>query len=244
MTKLAWVALFGGPLYLLISHRRRVRHLRARRLPGGRRLRRRASSSSCFGWTTVGHPTPGPTTVPSSERSHERGLALRGGRGGRRGGRPRRRGGAARWPGSASAGVGGVAVGGARGRLGGGAPRGGVVGARIAVSNRLNASLVSPASASAAPASWSPSPVEDPPESRPGARPGRSGTTGTRAARRSGRWWWPLPDVGVRLRPAAAHRGLHPVRHVPGNAARSGLHQPALEIAERVAPGCSLILAE
>jgi hypothetical protein len=45
-----------------------------------------------------------------------------------------------------------------------------------------------------------------------------------------------VPDVGVRLGLAAAHGGLHPVRHVPGNAARSGLHQPALEIAERVAP--------
>jgi hypothetical protein len=65
--------------------------------------------------------------------------------------------------------VGGVAVGGvAVGGLAVGVPagRGGVVGAaRIALSNRLNASLVSPARASAAPAIWSPNPAEDPPES-------------------------------------------------------------------------------
>jgi hypothetical protein len=78
--------------------------------------------------------------------------------------------------------VGGVAVGGvAVGGLAVGVPagRGGVVGAdRIAVSNRLNASLVSPARASAAPAIWSPNPVEDPPES-----------LARRAARQIGHHW-------------------------------------------------------
>ena len=73
--------------------------------------------------------------------------------------------------------VGRVAVGGLA--VGGPAGRGGVVGAfRIAVSNRLNASLVSPARASAAPAIWSPSPVEDPPES-----------LARRAARQIGHHW-------------------------------------------------------
>jgi hypothetical protein len=73
--------------------------------------------------------------------------------------------------------VGGLAVDGLA--VGGPAGRGGVVGAfRIAVSNRLNASLVSPARASAAPAIWSPSPVEDPPES-----------LARRAARQIGHHW-------------------------------------------------------
>lgn len=77
----------------------------------------------------------------------------------------------------------GVSVGGVAGgwvAVGGlAAGRGGVVGAdRIAVSNRLNASLVRPARASAAPAIWSPSPVEDPPES-----------LARRAARQIGHHW-------------------------------------------------------
>ena len=74
--------------------------------------------------------------------------------------------------------VGGVAVGG----LAVGAPpagRRGVVGwARIADSNRLNASLVSPARASAAPATCSLNPAEDPPES-----------LALRAARQIGHHW-------------------------------------------------------
>jgi hypothetical protein len=57
--------------------------------------------------------------------------------------------------------------------------RGGVLGGvRIAVSNRLNASLVSPARASAAPAICSPNPVEDPPAS-----------LARRAARQIGHHW-------------------------------------------------------
>ena len=65
---------------------------------------------------------------------------------------------------------------------GGGVPpagRGGVLGGvRIAVSNRPNASLVSPARASAAPAICSPNPAEDPPES-----------LARRAARQIGHHW-------------------------------------------------------
>ena len=79
--------------------------------------------------------------------------------------------------------VGGVAVGGvAAGGLAVGVPpagrRGVVVWARIADSNRLNASLVSPARASAAPATCSLNPAEDPPESR-----------ALRAARQIGHHW-------------------------------------------------------
>jgi hypothetical protein len=68
--------------------------------------------------------------------------------------------------------VGGLAVGGPAGR------RGAVDWFRIAVSNRLNASLVSPARASAAPAICSLKPVEDPPES-----------LALRAARQIGHHW-------------------------------------------------------
>jgi hypothetical protein len=70
-------------------------------------------------------------------------------------------------------GVGGLALGAP------GAGRRGVVGwARIADSNRLNASLVSPARASAAPATCSLNPAEDPPES-----------LALRAARQIGHHW-------------------------------------------------------
>jgi hypothetical protein len=77
----------------------------------------------------------------------------------------------------------GVAVGGgAVGGLAAGAPpagrRGAVGGVRIADSNRLNASLVSPARASAAPATCSLNPAEDPPES-----------LALRAARQIGHHW-------------------------------------------------------
>jgi hypothetical protein len=73
--------------------------------------------------------------------------------------------------------VGGVAVGGLA--VGVPAGRAGPVGAdRIAFSNRLNASLVSPARASAAPTIWSPNPAEDPPES-----------LARRAARQIGHHW-------------------------------------------------------
>ena len=78
--------------------------------------------------------------------------------------------------------VGGVAVGaGAQGDLVVGGPagrRGAVGGVRIADSNRLNASLVSPARASAAPATCSLNPAEDPPES-----------LALRAARQIGHHW-------------------------------------------------------
>jgi hypothetical protein len=79
--------------------------------------------------------------------------------------------------------VGGAVVGGAAvGGLAVGVPpagRRGVVGwARIADSNRLNASLVSPARASAAPATCSLNPAEDPPES-----------LALRAARQIGHHW-------------------------------------------------------
>ena len=74
--------------------------------------------------------------------------------------------------------VGGVAVGGLAVE-GPPAGRRGVVGwARIADSNRLNASLVSPARASAAPATCSLNPAEDPPES-----------LALRAARQIGHHW-------------------------------------------------------
>ena len=83
--------------------------------------------------------------------------------------------------------VGGVAAGGAA--VGGGAQgdlvvgppagrRGVVGGVRIADSNRLKASLVSPARASAAPATCSLNPAEDPPES-----------LALRAARQIGHHW-------------------------------------------------------
>jgi hypothetical protein len=77
----------------------------------------------------------------------------------------------------------GVAVGGgAVGGLAAGAPpagrRGAVDWVRIADSNRLNASLVSPARASAAPATCSLNPAEDPPES-----------LALRAARQIGHHW-------------------------------------------------------
>ena len=68
--------------------------------------------------------------------------------------------------------VGGLAVGGPAGR------RGAVDWFRIAVSNRLNASLVSPARASAAPATCSLNPAWDPPES-----------LALRAARQIGHHW-------------------------------------------------------
>jgi hypothetical protein len=68
--------------------------------------------------------------------------------------------------------VGGLAVGGPAGR------RGAAGGVRIADSNRLNASLVSPARASAAPATCSLNPAEDPPES-----------LALRAARQIGHHW-------------------------------------------------------
>ena len=78
--------------------------------------------------------------------------------------------------------AGGAAVGGgAQGDLAVGPPagrRGVVGGVRIADSNRLNASLVSPARASAAPAICSPNPAEDPPES-----------LALRAARQIGHHW-------------------------------------------------------
>jgi hypothetical protein len=78
--------------------------------------------------------------------------------------------------------VGVVVGGGAVGGLAVGAPpagrRGAVGGVRIADSNRLNASLVSPARASAAPATCSLNPAEDPPES-----------LALRAARQIGHHW-------------------------------------------------------
>jgi hypothetical protein len=78
--------------------------------------------------------------------------------------------------------VGVVVGGGAVGGLAVGAPpagrRGAVGGVRIADSNRLNASLVSPARASAAPATCSLKPAEDPPES-----------LALRAARQIGHHW-------------------------------------------------------
>jgi hypothetical protein len=80
------------------------------------------------------------------------------------------------------AGVAGLDVGLAVGGLAAGAPpagrRGAVGGVRIADSNRLNASLVSPARASAAPATCSLNPAEDPPES-----------LALRAARQIGHHW-------------------------------------------------------
>src|SRR6202035_5230235 len=62
VTKGAWLALFGGPLYLLI------RPPSGPPSPGSPPSWRSppwsaASSSSCSGWTTVGHPIPGPTTT-------------------------------------------------------------------------------------------------------------------------------------------------------------------------------------
>ena len=78
--------------------------------------------------------------------------------------------------------AGGAAVGGgAQGDLAVGPPagrRGVVGGVRIADSNRLKASLVSPARASAAPATCSLNPAEDPPES-----------LALRAARQIGHHW-------------------------------------------------------
>jgi hypothetical protein len=67
---------------------------------------------------------------------------------------------------------------GAGGALGVGGPAGRAGGVRIAASNRLNASLVSPARASAAPANWPPSPAE-------GVLP----SLARRAARQIGHHW-------------------------------------------------------
>ncbi|HEY5394096.1 MAG TPA: hypothetical protein VIL16_01755 [Trebonia sp.] len=112
--------------------------------------------------------------MPSSERSHERGSGVVG-------------------VGGVGVGVLGAAVDGAgvvglaagvpaAGVPAAGVPaagrRGAVVWVRIADSNRLNASLVSPARASAAPATCSLNPAEDPPES-----------LALRAARQIGHHW-------------------------------------------------------
>jgi hypothetical protein len=72
----------------------------------------------------------------------------------------------------------GLAVGGLAARAPPAGRRGAVGGVRIADSNRLNASLVSPARASAAPATCSLNPAEDPPES-----------LALRAARQIGHHW-------------------------------------------------------
>ena len=80
----------------------------------------------------------------------------------------------------------------------------------------------------------------------PGARGGTPGVpvpAGRPADRAPGAFrclvWWRLrgryvPDVTAGL-PAAVERGPHPVRDVPADAARPGLHQPPLEVANRVA---------
>ncbi len=183
-------------------HRRRVRHLRSRRLPGGRRLRGRLRR-------------------PRASDGQRSATRLRARRRCRRLSAPRSAGPA--WSalvggvgvagvdavGAGVAGVGvagcGVAAGGGGGRglgaRGAAGRRGAVGGVRIADSNRLNASLVSPARASAAPATCSLNPAEDPPES-----------LALRAARQIGHHWHSggssvgsvvvavIPHVGVRLR--------------------------------------------
>jgi hypothetical protein len=135
--------------------------------------------------------------------------------------------------------VGGLAVGGPAGR-------GGVVGAfRIAVSNRLNASLVSPARASAAPAIWSPNPVEDPPES-----------LARRAARQIGHHWHSggssVGSVVVASSQTSVYAFVLPPPIVDFTRSVTSLvmlRAPAF-ISQRwkspngSVPGCSLILAE